>query len=154
MQLWFTDDCDGVPVMYSGERPRDAKKRLDRMIRTAAEVRQRYYMPMDRSLTEEETKTVHNLWMSDVDTWMDAECLQEYQGLLRQADELDTKGKGTGKKGAKGQKSKGQGKGPRQQAQQLKKPCDSPALYIAALRWKNKSFSNRYCKKQHLCQKK
>ena len=90
-----------------------------------------------RSLTEEEMRSLHNAWMNDVERWMSPDCLQEYNALISEAEELESyggkhKGKGRGK--SKG-KDKGRGKskddkngsaekpehGPRQRAQQLKK---------------------------------
>ena len=126
-----------------------SKARLERMLSKVTEIRKRYHLRMfnvneiqdtdfKRSLTHDETKSLHNFWMNDVGAWMSPDCLQQYNDLMQEADELD-KGKGKGKaekgwvKGKDKGKGKGKGKGkdkgsaakpahgPRQQAQQLKK---------------------------------
>ena len=112
-----------------------SKDRFERMLNKAKEIRRMYHLRLFnngavcdtdiwRSLTEEETALLHNAWMNDVTEWMTAECLDKYETLLREANELDRqKGKGHSNKGkSKAKRSeKGQTTGPRQQAQQLKK---------------------------------
>ena len=85
-----------------------------------------------RSLETWEVQSLHNKWMNDVGSWMTPDCLQQYNDLIQEAEELEKgKGKGNAGKLAKGTK-KGENKGkagkpagakhgPRQQAQQLKK---------------------------------
>ena len=135
--------CEG-PV----GQPRAAKVRLERMLRKAMGVRQIYQNHLfnmnefadrdpSRTLSNDETKKIHNAWMNDVGSWMAEDVLAQYQALLREADELDQqkgkgkqggkagRGKGSAGKPAKGDGRKGKGNaaipGPRQQAQQLKK---------------------------------
>ena len=104
---------------------------------------------IDRDLSSAETAEIHNAWMNDVNDWMSNECLQQYYGLIDEADAGKNsagkpgKGKASNKNSAgkpakgKGGKSKcsagrpvnveaskatqHRGEGPRQQAQQLKK---------------------------------
>ena len=96
------------------------------MLVKASEIRERYHTELHnvgdirdlnfkRSLTTEEMRKVHNAWMNDVSAWMSPECLQQYEDLMQQADELD-KGKGKGKdtrkdkganKGSAGKPAKG-----------------------------------------------
>ena len=78
-------------------------------------------MDFNRSLTEEETKMLHNLWMNDVSSWMSVECLLLYNNLLKQGNDVENKGKGKCKTSVKGENNNRRGKGPGQQAQQLKK---------------------------------
>ena len=153
--LWVGDHVGGPS---SDPKPWASNERLETLIRKATEIRMRYQLQLalsdnmdrnlDRCLTAEETKKIHNLWMNDVKSWMSTECLQQYEKLLAKADEYDKgkgkgkkgeydKGKGKGKKGTKGKggagksakgKSAGEpaleeGKGCRQKAQQLKKQC-------------------------------
>ena len=123
-----------------------AKARLELMLRTAKDVREKYQMELfdqgpamtdlnfQRSLDDDETKHVHNAWMNDVAAWMHPACLQRYQSLLSEADERDRLGvKGRGKtsgrqkdrneKKQKGSAAKPARKWlpPRQEAQQIKK---------------------------------
>ena len=50
--------------------------------------------------------------MNDVGAWMSPDCLQQYNDLMQEADELDEgKGKGKAKKGWDKGKFKGKGKG-------------------------------------------
>ena len=120
--------------------PRCAKQRLETMLQKVLIVREKYQKraqesgtikdgDIERSLTEDETKIVHNLYMNDVEYWMTPEVAQKYYALIAEADEEDRKAKGKGKN-AGGQKGKGKSKrsaekpgerGPRQEAQQLKK---------------------------------
>ena len=79
-------------VMPLVSQPRAAKKRLERLLRTATEVRQKYqtvpeFLDLDFtcSLTQDETSSLHNAWMNDVESWMTHECLAEYQRLIAQA---------------------------------------------------------------------
>ena len=79
---------------------------------------ERWYIDDDdfeRSLTENEMKHVHNLWMNDVKEWMSDDCYQLYTDLLKSAADLKSQGRDECKS------KKGHGKGPGQQAQQLKK---------------------------------
>ena len=115
-------------IRYTHERPADARLRLDRLITKALQVRKKYHALLyerwyiedndfERSLTENEMRHVHNLWMNDVKEWMSDDCYQLYANLLKYAADLKSQG---GNKG-KGKVKKGYGKGPGQQAQQLKK---------------------------------
>ena len=98
--------------------------------RPPADVRQRYHMQMHskkdipdkdikRSLTKEEITKLHNMWMNDVSSWMNTECLQRHNGLMAEAADLD-KGKNKSKadkladaaeKGKAGKLAKGAEKG-------------------------------------------
>ena len=69
----------------------------------------------ERSLTENEMKHVHNLWMNDVKEWMSDDCYQLYTDLLKSAADLKSQGRDECKS------KKGHCNGPGQQAQQLKK---------------------------------
>ena len=60
---------------------------------------------MKRSLSEAETAALHNAWMNDVSSWMTPDCLQQYDDLIQQADELGFKGKGKSKGKNKGEKA-------------------------------------------------
>ena len=112
--LWVGDHVGGPS---SDPKPWASNERLETLIRKATEIRMRYQLQLalsdnmdrdlDRCLTAEETKKIHNLWMNDVKSWMSKECLQQYETLLAKADEYD-KGKGKGKKG---EYDKGKGKG-------------------------------------------
>ena len=152
-QLW-TGSFASPPTSTTVPNPRCSKARLENLLQKALHVRRTYQTKahnvgdisdtdFKRSLTDQETRHVHNAFMSDVAAWMTSDCLQDYQRLIQEAEELDYYGKGSkgswGKKGngksGEGNKSKGwwgkQGKGkgstgksatsPRQQAQQLKK---------------------------------
>ena len=102
-QLWtgsFTAPPPPIPVT----NPRCSKKRLHEMLAKVLSVRSVYQtkahtagaikdLDTERSLTEDETKIVHNLYMNDVSAWMSAEVLVEYNDLLEQAD-MEAEGKG------------------------------------------------------------
>ena len=111
--LWtgnFDMACPGGPV----SRPYASKARLECMLTTAAEIRKRYQVrlhnfgdiqdvDLERSLDNAETAKLHNAWMNDVGAWMSPDCLQQYNDLSQEADELDKgKGKGSAGKSAKG----------------------------------------------------
>ena len=95
-------------------RPSASKARLERLLTMAAEIRQRHQQRLHnvgeirdidfkRSLEKDETRKLHNAWMNDVGAWMSPDCLQQYNDLIQEADELDKgKGKGSGGKSAKG----------------------------------------------------
>ena len=113
-------------IKYTPERPADARLRLDRLIKKAIQVRKKYHALLyeqwymydydfERSLTDEEMRHVHNLWMNDVKAWMSDDCYRQYADLLKSADDRKSQC------GSKCKKQKGRGQGPRQQAQQLKK---------------------------------
>ena len=113
-------------VRYTHERPADARLRLDRLIAKALQVRKKYHALLyerwyiddddfERSLTDDEMRHVHNLWMNDVKEWMSNDCYRLYANLLKSAADLKSQG------GNKCKSKKGHGKGPGQQAQQLKK---------------------------------
>ena len=113
-------------IKYTPERPADARLRLDRLITKALQVRKNHHALLygrryiedddfERSLIENETKHVHNLWMNDVKEWMSDDCYQLYTDLLKSAADLKSQGRDECKS------KKGHGKGPGQQAQQLKK---------------------------------
>ena len=156
-KLWsgqfFHDMGSADKPAKPARHPYHAKARLELLLCKSIDVRERYQrklfdnnrqipdLDFKRSLDNDETKAIHNAWMNHVDDWMSAECLQTYDLLLEQAEELDeqaTNGKGK-EKPPKGRKKgsaakpadKGKGKGsgakpaerwihPRQQAQQLK----------------------------------
>ena len=101
-----------------------AKQRLQMLLAKAADVRRTYQSiesigdtDYDRTLTKDETSAIHNLWMNDVSSWMNTECLQKYWNYMREATAADKK-TCTGKSKGKG---KGKGTGKAQKAQQLKK---------------------------------
>ena len=86
-------------IRYTHERPADARLRLDRLIAKALQVRTKYHALLyemwciddddfERSLTEDEMKHVHNLWMNDVKEWMSDDCYQLYTDLLKSAADL------------------------------------------------------------------
>ena len=130
-------------------QPSASKARLERLLTMATEIRQRHQQRLHnvgeirdidfkRSLEKEETRKLHNAWMNDVGAWMSPDCLQQYNDLIQEADELD---KGNGKGKAKKGRDKGKGKnkgsaakpagslhGPRQRAHQLKKQRFNKAL--------------------------
>ena len=103
--LWtgsFIGGSDATPV----SQPRAPKARLECLLRTAIEIREKSQarlhnlntfpdLDFSRSLTEEETKSLHNAWMNDVESWMSEECFGQYERLIEKANELDSnKGKG------------------------------------------------------------
>ena len=63
-----------------------------------------------RSLDPTELALVHNAWMNDVVAWMDPECLNRYNALLRE-NEQRQKGKGKGRRGKGLGKTKGKDQG-------------------------------------------
>ena len=140
-QLWrgnFVRDTAAGPVSQAYA----SKARLERVLHTVHTIREKYHQrlfdakvfqdrDLRRSLSMDETKALHNEWMNDVASWMNPDCLQQYNDLIDEADELD-KNKGKGKRQGKKSKAKGKEKGsvgkpagsspgPRQRAQQLKK---------------------------------
>ena len=65
-----------------------------------------------RSLAETETGALRNAWMNDVRERMSLDCLQHFNNLIQEADELDKgKAKGSAAKPAWAV-GKGQGSGP------------------------------------------
>ena len=115
--LW-TGDWLG-PRGGTKKSPQAAKKRLERLLSKATEVRCTYQARLAdegeisdknfrRSLTEQETTLVHNAWMNDVADWMNEECLHQYVELLKQ--EPSGKGAGSGASPAHGKVGKHGGK--------------------------------------------
>ena len=102
-------------------------------------------LDFERSLDYDETKAIHNAWKNDVSDWMSADCLQTYNDLLTQAEELDKqKKKGKGKeKPPKGMEKGSTAKpaevwiSPRQKAQNLKKSRFNKVISDLA---RNKAF--------------
>ena len=157
-KLWsgqfFHDMRSADKPAKPARHPSHAKARLELLLRKSIDVRERYQrrlfdngreisdLDFKRSLDNDETKAIHNAWMNQVDDWMSAECLQTYDHLLEQAEEVDAqakkgkrkekppKGRKKGSAAKPADKGKGKGSGakaaekwihPRQQAQQLKK---------------------------------
>ena len=128
-QLW-TGSFTSPPRSAAVTNPRCSKMRLERLLMKVLLVREVYQQrafndrqildrDLDRSLTEAETRVVHNLYMNDVGAWMNAEALGQYRTLIAEAD-MEDKGKGKSAGGKKG-KGKTTVKSARQRAQQLKK---------------------------------
>ena len=98
--LWtgsFIGGSDATPV----SQPRASKARLECLLRTAKVIRVKYQarlfnsdtfpdLDFERSLTEEETKSLHNAWMNDVEYWMSDECFGQYERLIEKANQLDS----------------------------------------------------------------
>lgn len=61
---------------------------------------------LKRSLSEDETRQLHNAWMNDVGAWMTPDCLQKYNYLLEEAEKL---GKEKGKDKYKDKKGTSKG---------------------------------------------
>ena len=104
-KLWsgqfFHDMCSADKLARPAPHPYPAKVRLERLLRKSIEVRELYQQRLfhnnrktpdlnfERSLSNDETKAIHNAWMNDVSDWMSADCLQTYNFRLAQADDLD-----------------------------------------------------------------
>ena len=80
-----------------------AKQRLEQMLSKAQAVRRTYRSllatnhtisdrDLTRSLDENEAKLLHNAWMNDVSEWMNAECLAQYNQLLK--NDIQRQGQG------------------------------------------------------------
>ena len=111
-KLWsgqvFHDRGSADKPAKPAPHPYHAKARLERLLCKSIDVRERYQrrlfdnhrqipdLDFKRSLDNDETKAIHNAWMNDVSDWMSADCLQRYNFLLAQAEELDKQTK-TGK---------------------------------------------------------
>jgi len=115
--LW-TGDWLG-PRGGTKKSPQAAKKRLERLLSKATEVRCMYQARLvgegeisdwdfSRSLTEREATLVHNAWMNDVADWMNEECLAKYEELMKQ--EASWKGAGSAASRAHGKVGKRGGK--------------------------------------------
>ena len=90
-------------------QPRASKARRECLLRTAIAIREKYQarlhnldtfpdLDFERSLTEVETKSLHNAWMNDVESRMSEECFEQYERLIEKANQLDSN-KGAGKLG-------------------------------------------------------
>ena len=132
--IW-KDGGPGMPPGLSAGNPEAVKPRLDEMLKTALTVREKYHVKLEnlgefedqnvlRDLNNDEARLVHNAFMNDCEAWMTPECLNDYNRLLAENEQLQNE------KPAKGNKNKGcssrakgtsKGKGPGQEAQQLKK---------------------------------
>jgi len=70
--------------------PQASKIRLEALLKEATRVRQKYHSyvshdnDLERALTYEEGRKIHNEWMHDVWDWMIPACLEKYERLLKE----------------------------------------------------------------------